>query len=174
MAAKPNRETLSAEMRVVELRDYLRVRGKPVGGNKAALIDRVLTFWDDPILGSNDAEPEVDPVETELEEQRKIFESDKVVYEDVLKTKKVKIMSGFDLDKIYSFLTVVFVSAAAMKAGEVINVGTEKPTVKGREMYLSSKVMYCEHGQSSKEDGDLHIFRANMTASYKKDKEEVR
>ena len=43
------------KMKVVELKDYLRKRGKAVSGLKEALVNRVLLFWNDPILGSTTA-----------------------------------------------------------------------------------------------------------------------
>ena len=162
----PDLETISKDHTVKQLREFLRERGKPVGGNKDVLVKRVQLFWNDSVVASLN-HGAVDPVETDLEVQRKVFDNH-ATYVDVTK-EKVKVPSGYDLEKIFKFLTVLMVSADP-SGSEKIDCGTEKPTKKGREMYLSPKITLCEYGF----DGNLHLFRANMMASYKRDKDDIR
>ena len=52
-AAIPSYEELKKSMKVNQLKDYLRERGKVLKGNKDDLIKRVRLFWNDPVLLNN-------------------------------------------------------------------------------------------------------------------------
>ena len=51
-------------MKVVALKDFLRQRGKKVGGVKADLVKRALLFCNDPILNNNLTDTTTKPTST--------------------------------------------------------------------------------------------------------------
>jgi hypothetical protein len=66
----------------------------------------------------------------------------------------------YNLDSVNNFLTTSFFVTAD---DEMINYGTEKPGKKGRQLYNSSKIQFCETTKTA----TLTLFRCNMEASMK-------
>ena len=112
--------------------------------------------------------------EAVLEEERKAFDNPQLKWKDVMNSgASVKIPSGFTMDVIFTFLSMVFVSANDLDLrdlNENLNVGTEKPTVKGRQMYSSERVTLCEFVN---QENNI-FFRANVSASMGDKKEPAR
>ena len=162
----PSYDTIKKDMTVAKLKEYLRKRGKPVSGAKDALVRRVQLFWNDPVLSldsdgsqprsSTSSTPPSTPTtpttpsdiqlsnltESNLAEERKIFDVESLNWRDVL-AEKVAMPKAYNMETIYTFLSLVFVAATDINLrdmNEALNVGTEKPTVKGREMYISGMV----------------------------------
>ncbi len=132
------------KMTVVQLKDFLRARGKRCSGKKADLVALVKLFKDDPLLSV----PEDDsPQNVEFPE----------TWIDVKSLRKQEVPPDFNIDVLNRFLTTQFLEVD----GETISSGTEKPAVKGRQLYASEKIQFCEYAQ---ERGLIH-FRCNMTAS---------
>ena len=137
---------------------WLRKLGKPTTGNKPELLERLKVFTN---LEKNVPNPDIDlnlvPVSDNIEEQRKIFDSSSINWSDDLS--KIAIPSGFGLDVIQDFLT----SLTVLHRDEALAVGTEKPAIKGRRLYLSSKIQFCECGLKD----TAVVFRCNIEASLK-------
>ena len=85
-----------------------------------------------------------------------MFEKSEFVWQDV-KALKSKECPELDDDIIASFLTTF-----PMDFGdETLEVGTQKPTRKGKALYLSDKIQHCQFTS----DSEIILFRATMSAS---------
>ena len=92
-----------------------------------------------------------------IEDKRKIFDDNDLLWSSELNNISI-IPENFSLQKISDFLTI----DPVLIDGEEVDAGTEKPTLKGRKMYLSSKI---QHWEFSKNQSGMVLFRANVDAS---------
>ena len=102
--------------------------------------------------------------EESLSEERKVFDDAKLRWKNVCE-EPARVPKGFNIDSIFAYLTMVYVSANDLELRELnenIQVGTKKPTIKGREMYNSDRITLCEFASF----GKSLLFRANVSASY--------
>ena len=134
-----------------DLVSFLRERGKAVGGLKADLLRRAKLFQHDPVLT---VQQETDRDEVQ---RRKIFSDDSVLWHAISQEETLSIPADFNIDILSSYLTEVFLELE----DDLVSCGTAKPAVKGRQLYVSGKVLLCEH---AKFDGKT-LFRAMMDAS---------
>ena len=102
---------------------------------------------------------DLDSVEKDLEEKRRLFDSSALVWSNDIS--KISVPKDFTLNKIDKFLT----SITILLDDEQIHAGTEKPAVKGRRLYLSEKIQYFEF--TLQKNPDLLLTRCNMEASMK-------
>ena len=146
-----------------ELQEYLRLRGKPVSGSKSELLQRVLLFRDAPVHdhGNHDSPDDV----------HDIFSSVSHQWRDVTSTLSSEIPSQFSITIITDFLSSFLASNASIYRDDsedeediAVDIGTKKPVVKGRLMYLSEKVHLAQFTKS----GTNLLFRAHVEASMKK------
>ena len=96
-------------------------------------------------------------ISEELQENRKIFDKSELSWKYDLSLMYKKISPGFNLEKIAKFLS----SLKVIEGDEEVEIGTDRPAVKGREMYKSLKIHLCQFAK----DADTILFRANMETS---------
>ena len=90
----------------------------------------------------------------DFEKRRDIFNSVDIKWSS--EYTKNTVPNDFNHEKINSFMAVT----VSIDDSE-IDIRTEKPSIKGRKLYASSKVQFWDWGQKN----DLILFRANIEAS---------
>ena len=73
----------------------------------------------------------------ELEEKRKIFEQDKELWKSLENFKTKNAPKKFNIETVTRYLR----DSKIKIGGETVDISTVKPVVKGRELYLSHKIM---------------------------------
>lgn len=142
---------------VAKLKDFLRRRGRPTSaGKKAKLLELAVMYKDEPEIG-NSLLP--DPDEAGLNEARKVFDLKDLDWKDIENT-RVKIPKQFSMKTIVDFLTFSMFDPGD---GDLVQGGTEKPSTRGRELYLSRKFQLCEVSTS----GNDLLVRGTCEASMK-------
>lgn len=143
---------------VKELKEYLRSIGKPTTGLKADLV-KIATLYH----GQQDQSDQEAHAKTQaaLEEERKIFDDKLLAWKDVMK-QKPNIPGGFNIDVIFQFLTKDMTFDAS---GNTLDAGTEKPSIRGRQLYIAAKFQLCQFSKK----GDKLLFRATTEASMNRD-----
>jgi hypothetical protein len=156
--------TPSEKWTVLLLKAFLQARNRKASGNKAQLLERALLYVDEDEVSSN-----LTPAEVLLNEKRKIFEDSKIQWSNVISPAKIKLPDGFadafDRNVINTFLTSTTYCFGSTGEEEAVSSGTAKPARKGRQLYASNKIQFCEVGNS---DGMI-LFRCTMAASLKKE-----
>ena len=138
---------------------FLKSRGLPSTGNRDKLLNLAKLYASRPEIISD---PEI------------TFKPDNSLPHDSVTTWKnvlvehPAIPSGFTFEVICSYLSVVttYLLVNNGEEREPVDVGTLKPVVKGRQIYLSQRLSMAEFGIDSK---DNLVFRANCHASLKQD-----
>ena len=166
----PNFESMT----VIQLKAYLRdnLATGSLTGNKQRLIEKAKHHFQSSNAatsssGSQMVAPNVNSVSDELkllEEKRQVFDAN-IEYQDLSKLPDGMIPERFNSAEIYNYLTdwKLFVN------DEELDISTEKPFVKGEQMYgdkLIQLVEYCEFIDPDDATRDLLMFRANINASY--------
>ena len=152
----PSKEELG-KFKKPELVAFLKARGVPSTGNKEALLKLAVLYADRPEVISD---PEVTFKESSS------LPSDSVNQWKNVLTEKAAIPSGFTLETITLYLSVLSTSLALPneEEDETVDVGTLKPVVKGRQMYQSQRLQMAEFGFNSRKN---LVFRGNCSASLK-------
>ncbi len=138
-------------LKVSELKDFLKARGKRSTGNKAELIRLAKLFADDDVINQQ--------VENETITTN-IFNEPSLHWVDIAALHSRDFPADFDIDKVNEYLTTGLYNFD----DEMIECGTIKPTVKGRKLYASGKVQLCECAQD--EETNI-LFRSTIEASMK-------
>jgi hypothetical protein len=149
-------ENYFKSMKVTDLKDFLRKRGKPHSGNKECLIHMALTFALDPEVQDFLTNPSLDAIS--LVEQRKFFDKAENQWNDVETITSKDIPPEFCYEVFHAFLTE---ASYAIGDDDPIPCGTQKPVTKGRQIYNSSKIQLCEVSNSA----SCILFRATIEAS---------
>jgi hypothetical protein len=147
-------------MKVPELRQYLKARNvKNSGINKAELLRMAKLYEQHPVLDLHQ--------ESEETQLCQIWDSAKDCQWNDVSSFSLSIPSTFTIVSITSYLSSLHVSLAVgdEDEDEEEDAGTQKPVIKGRQMYQSEKLTLAEY--SSLNDGTL-LFRGNCEASLKK------
>ena len=141
-----------------ELQSFLKARAVGQTGNKDTLLNLAQLYANRPVINSG---PEV-TVAVDLP-------NDYVTTWQNVDTEKVSIPTGFTLEKIVTFLSVISSSLSFGESDEdeTVDVGTQKPVMKGRMMYQSQRLQMAQFGYNSRFPFHL-VFRANCSASLKK------
>lgn len=146
---------------VLQLRDFLRMRGKSVVGRKQDLLSRAELFFNEPVRGpdSNNNDP------NSLSPSSEWISLDglNLEWKPLSELESSTVPKDFDISVITKYLCEDVVSFQGTDKFEV-DVGTKKPAVKGRQMYLSEKLFYVDF---AKKDAQLY-FRGKCEASLKK------
>ena len=151
-------------MKVTELKRVLIDFGASLSGNKETLIKRAKLYQKKEEEIGNDIPTTANEISEELkilQEKRKIFNQDYEYHEmDPSSTYAHLVPESFNNDTVVTYLTSwkLYVNQE-----EVVDVGTNKPAVKGPQMFkdkLIQFVQFCEDNVL-----DLVIFRANINAS---------
>ena len=130
----------------------------PVTGNKKELSDRLKALVNREIVNpAQNFDLNLSHISADFEEKRKLFDLTELLWSSDVSA--AQIPSNFNLGTINSFLT----SITVVYNDEELAAGTEKPAVKGRKMYASSKIQLCEFSQKD----SFLLFRCNMEASMK-------
>jgi len=142
------------QMKVKELKEFLKKYDASLTGNKDSLIRRAGNYYN--LHGHKEkVENSCDELLKSLTEKRKVFDRN-VEWKDISLLKKSD-LPVLDDDVISKFLTICDINFG----DEEIDCGTEKPAKKGKIMYYSEKIQLCEFAL----ENDLVLFRANMSAS---------
>lgn len=150
-------------LKVSELKQFLKDRGKRSAGTKSELLKLAKYFKNDPVISSI-TNPSFDRDEADLNALRKIFDQ-AYPWEDVQCAKNTKIPKSFSDETISKFLNSVTVTTdPATGLVEVMDYSTSKPRSKGRLLYSSEKVQVCQTTTTS----EFILFRCTMSASMKK------
>ena len=98
------------------------------------------------------------------------FQDESLGWQELEPDSSITVPKDFDIEKIHSFLSSVQVSllydtsVTCDEEEESIDVGTSKPSVKGRQMYVSQRLTFVEYALTP-----THLYlRANCEASMKK------
>ena len=157
-----NRTTDFSKWKVVDLKEFLRLRNKPRPGLKADLVRLCKIYSNTPVVLPSASAPD-SSVSSE------IFRAD-LVWEDF--SRPLSIPQQFNISSLIEYLsecTLRMSVAVPEDSGEdetVFDSSTKKPSVKGRRMYASKKIQLLEKSQLC--NGGI-AFRCNMTASFGKD-----
>jgi hypothetical protein len=151
--------------RVVDLKAFLKERGKRCSGSKEELVRLAIIYKDTEVPRPSTS---TSTTSTELSDR---FDNPVMQWKDVNSPNQVQIPPGFDINSIMQFFTQVQVLRIGEDEDEdedegLADVSTAKPTVKGRQMYLSEKIFLLQ--VSSPTDQESLIFRGNVQASMKK------
>ncbi len=140
------------QMTVIQLKEFLRLRGKRCSGRKSELLALAKLFKDDPVLPTATSSRSLKTPGTNT-----IFAKGTLDWHDITSLKSGDVPENFNIEVLTAFLTSQFLDVD----GESIHSGTEKPAVKGRQLYASKKIQLCEYSV----DDSLVLFRCNMAAS---------
>jgi hypothetical protein len=161
----PNPPKKLDKMTKVELHDHLKSIGKKcTGKNKADLLRLALVYNKSPESDISQVRFSTKYDEKNLEDERKIFVATSNVWSDISRIGDGAIPSGFGHLILNSYLTEIMYKLDG--DAQPISSGTLKPAVKGRHLYLSSKIQMCETFLTAY---GLLLFRAMMDASMKKE-----
>ena len=116
---------------------FLKSRGVPHTGNKVHLVSLAKLYANRPEVISD---PEVT-----FKPDNSLPNDSVAVWKNVI-TEKPVIPAGFTLETISSYLSVVstYLSIHNEEENEPVDVGTQKPVVKGRMMYQSQRLTMAE------------------------------
>ena len=144
-----------------DLQTFLRIRGKPVSGNKPQLFSRVLLYLD--TTAQRDPVPDDERGENELSALR---ENQNLNWQNVVDLSKSDIPEPFSISTITNYLSSLFSNDCFGDDSDdnenPVNAGTKKPVVKGRLMYLSDKIHLAQFCLSN---GSV-IFRAEVEDNF--------
>jgi hypothetical protein len=162
------------KLTVAELKVFLKERGVRSSGKKCQLLELAKLYYNSPVLRSN---------ATELNTtERDIFANDALVWEKLDSSSQVTLPTSFSIDVVTSYLSTLPASLVAPGTSEIdldgenvtedmdgqvvveVEAGTEKPSVKGRRMYVSEKLTMVEVAIC----GGQVLLRANCEASLRK------
>ena len=151
-------------MKKDELVAFLKKYPAKTSGNKPELIQRAKDYFATKGPPKEEEECEAASSDPEilqnLQKKRKIFSSGKLTWLDISSFPKGTI------PKIEDEVIATFFTNCEFQFGEeIIESGTVKPTSKGKEMYLSPKIQFCEFAK----DKNTVLFRCNIGASMKQE-----
>jgi hypothetical protein len=151
------------KLTVAELKLFLKARNLRSTGRKADLLKLAKLYFNSPILRTESC-PSASASD--------IFTKNGLVWNAI--NLPVVIPSSFSIDTITSYLSTIPVSMVIQQSAEEVeeeqeeeeeaNAGTDKPSVKGRRMYISEKLTLVEWATS----GTNLLFRSNCEASLRK------
>ena len=127
--------------------------------NKPELIERLKKLVNREIDFPSESKVNVDSKFQAILQKRTIFDKAGLVWSPECDSHSIP--TGFSIMKIHNFLT----EDSVLIGDEELDAGTEKPAIKGRQLYLSAKIQFWEYCK----DNDLHLFRANISASMKQE-----
>lgn len=142
-----------------DLKAFLKARGVGQTGDRKTLQNLARLYVNRPVVISG-TDLAIAPEQTSLP-------NDSVMVWQNAATEKPQIPSGFNLEIITNYLKD-FSSTLSFEdedGDEIINSGTQKPVVKGRNMYQSLKLQMAEFGSNSRNE---LVFRAICHASLKR------
>ena len=142
-------------MTVVQLKAFLKQVGQPTSGSKSDLLRLARLHQDQGVVQSINSSA---VLYSSLQEARRVFDETGLVWKDI-SASKAKIPKTFTSASINRYLTVTELDSEH----ESIDVGTAKPSVRGRKLYSAYKFQVCEVVNR----GDLLLFRATTEASMK-------
>ena len=149
-------------MKVAELKRVLIDFGASLSGNKETLIKRAKLYHKKEENG-NDIPTTANEISEELkilQEKRKIFNQDHEYHEmDPTATYAHLVPEAFDNDTLVQYLT----SWRLYVNNEEVDGGTDKPAVKGPQMFKDKLIQFVEFCEDNVLD--LVIFRCNINAS---------
>ena len=139
------------KMNVSQLKQFLKERGKRSSGNKLKLLELAKLYIHSPVLSDSTLS------QTSFDE---IFDNTSISWNEV---SKAMVPTNFSIENIHSYLSdLSYVQIIDNgEDEEIIDSSTEKPAVKGRRLYLSSKIQVFE---SCMRKNDV-LFRATIEAS---------
>ena len=150
-------------MKMVDLKRFLKDSGVSQTGNKETLIKRAKLYHKKEENGSMIPPATANEVSEELKiltEKRRIFDQDYEYHEmDPSSTYAHLVPESFDLDTLLQYLT----SWKLYVNQEEVDVSTDKPAVKGPQMFKDKLIQFVEFCEDNVLD--LVIFRANINAS---------
>lgn len=147
-----------------ELKKFLKERGKKCSGDKKALLRLALIYADEPIQPEGEEEVLAADVHA-LEQKRQVF-SENVTWQKLEKGQLPQVPRRYTIKKIYAFLGALSVITDVTSGEKVVtDCSTDKPAVKGRQMYRSRKIRLMKHAQFENKS----LFRADIQASFKKE-----
>ena len=145
---------------VLQLKAFLRSRGKSVVGLKQQLISRAELFFDEPVLTQDSNEDSEPTVNAGLVP----FEHPDLKWMSLEDLGRNEIPDSFDISTITQYLCEDVVDFRGQQDGIETDVGTKKPAVKGRQMYLSEKLFHVDFAKHDR----VIFFRGKCEASLKK------
>ena len=151
-------------MKVAELKRVLTDFGASQSGNKETLIKRAKLYHKKEQENGSESHPttanEISEELKILQEKRKIFDQDHEYLEmDPSSTYAHVVPEAFNNDTVVQYLTSwrLFVNQ------EEVDGGTDKPAVKGPQMFKDKLIQFVEFFEDNVLD--LVIFRCNINAS---------
>ena len=149
------------EMKVAELKRVLTDFGASQSGNKETLIKRAKLYHKKEEESSNDIPTTANEISEELkilQEKRKIFDQDHEYLEmDPSSTYAHVVPEAFNNDTVVQYLTSwrLFVNQ------EEVDGGTDKPAVKGPQMFKDKLIQFVEFFEDNVLDLVIFRFRVN-------------
>ena len=147
---------------VNKLRYHLQKLKAKLCGNKEELRDRLKALISRETEFPRGTDLSFDRASEELQEKRKIFDLSNLSWTTTSTLATNIIPNGFSFKKISSFFKSS--SNIAQDEDDEIDFSTEKPSTKGRKMYLSEKIHHWEYSQNH---NTYSLFRANCEASFR-------
>jgi hypothetical protein len=159
------------KLTVQQLKEFLKARGVRSSGKKCELVKLATLYAKSPVLRAKESQPG----------RSDIFANSELVWQEVTHHSQVSVPSAFSIDVLTTYLATVPVSLVMPQSEEgaggvdtndmvggteevEMDAGTDKPSVKGRRMYVSEKLTLVEAANS----GTDLLFRSNCEASMKK------
>ena len=150
-------------MKVAELKRVLIDFGASLSGNKETLVKRAKLYHKNQEENPSNTLTTVNEISEEikiLQEKRKIFEQDHEYHEmDPSSTYAHLVPEAFNNDTVVQYLT----SWRLYVNQEEVDGGTDKPAVKGPQMFKDKLIQFVEFSEDNVLD--LVIFRCNINAS---------
>ena len=150
-------------MKVADLKRVLKDFGASLSGNKETLVKRAKLYHKNQEENPSNTLTTVNEISEEikiLQEKRKIFDQDHEYHEmDPNSTYAHLVPEAFVNNTIVQYLTSwrLFVNQ------EEVDGGTDKPAIKGPQMFKDKLIQFVEYSEDNVLD--LVIFRANINAS---------
>ena len=150
-------------MKVADLKRVLIDFGASLSGNKETLVKRAKLYHKNQEENPSNTLTTVNEISEEikiLQEKRKIFDQDHEYHEmDPNSTYAHLVPEAFVNNTIVQYLTSwrLFVNQ------EEVDGGTDKPAIKGPQMFKDKLIQFVEYSEDNVLD--LVIFRANINAS---------
>lgn len=149
---------------VKELKQYLRSVGARLSGDKAALIERALLYssHNGGLLYQAPSSLQDGSISNKDSHDSTTSNSNSELNWNG-NWPDFAFPEAFNLDQVFRYLTCSpFVLNSSEHAG-IVESGTEKPTIKGRQMYQSKRIQYVEMASTTQ----VTYFRGNVSASLK-------